>query len=301
MDTERDVTRIVRSWLRTDEHESAGRVLDDVLGRLDTTPQRRSRWPARRITDMNTYAKLAIAAAAVLVVAVVGFNLLPASGGVGGAPAATPLPTLAPTPTPAPTATPAPTPVAFAFPPDGPLAIGRHDFTINSVPFSLELKADDWLSNGSFGIDKGVPGQLTGDGAGFIFWADPPTGVFSDPCANTVSPPAGSLADLAADVASIPGTDIVEPPTDVIVGGYPAKHIVITIREDIGCPANTFYLWYGTEPGNARYASEVGSTIRVWAIDVDGKIVWIDGETYNGAGPKPGREIQQVIDSIQFE
>jgi len=29
--------------------------------------------------------------------------------------------------------------------------------------------------------------------------------------------------------------------------------------------------------------------------------VWIDGETYNGAGSKPGREIQQVIDSIQFE
>ena len=67
MQSDRDVPRIVRSWLRTDEHESADRVLDNVLALLDTTPQRRSRWPARRVTDMNTYTKLAIAAAAVVV------------------------------------------------------------------------------------------------------------------------------------------------------------------------------------------------------------------------------------------
>ena len=30
MTTDRDMTRIVRSWLRTDEHESADRVLDGV-------------------------------------------------------------------------------------------------------------------------------------------------------------------------------------------------------------------------------------------------------------------------------
>ena len=40
---------------------------------------------------MNTYAKFALAAAAVLVVAVVGYNFLPGRGGVGG-PTATPSP-----------------------------------------------------------------------------------------------------------------------------------------------------------------------------------------------------------------
>ena len=91
MSTERDMTRVVRSWLRTDEHESADRVLDTVLDLLDATPQRRSWWPARRIADMNTYAKILIAAAAIVVVAVVGLDLLPANGGVGGA--ASPSPT----------------------------------------------------------------------------------------------------------------------------------------------------------------------------------------------------------------
>ena len=50
MSTDRDTTRIVRSWLQTDEYESADHVLDAVLDRLDTTPQRRSTWwPARRL------------------------------------------------------------------------------------------------------------------------------------------------------------------------------------------------------------------------------------------------------------
>ena len=44
---------------------------------------------------MNTYAKLIVAAAAVLLVAVVGFQFLPVSGGVGGQP------TVAPSPSPA--------------------------------------------------------------------------------------------------------------------------------------------------------------------------------------------------------
>ena len=41
---------------------------------------------------MNTYAKLIIAAAAVLVVAFAGFQLLPRSGGVGGEPTTAPSP-----------------------------------------------------------------------------------------------------------------------------------------------------------------------------------------------------------------
>ena len=95
MSQERDVTRLVRSWIREDKHESADRILGVVLDRLDTTPQRRSRWPAWRSNSMNTYAKLIAAAAAVLVVAVVGYQFLPGSGGVGGQP------TVAPSPSPA--------------------------------------------------------------------------------------------------------------------------------------------------------------------------------------------------------
>jgi hypothetical protein len=96
MTTERDPgTRIVLSWLREETHENAERVLLRALDEVDTTPQRRSWWPAWRTNRMNTYAKLIAAAAAVLVVAAVGYQFLPRSGGIGGQP------TIAPSPSPA--------------------------------------------------------------------------------------------------------------------------------------------------------------------------------------------------------
>ena len=81
MSTDRDTTRIVRSWLRTGEHESADRVLDAVLDQIDTTPQRDATWwPARRFPHMNNAAKLALTAAAVVLVALVGIRYLAPEG-----------------------------------------------------------------------------------------------------------------------------------------------------------------------------------------------------------------------------
>jgi hypothetical protein len=92
MTLERDPrTHIVLSWLREDAHENAERMLLRALDEVDTTPQRRSSGPARRSDRMNTYAKLIAAAAAVLVVAVVGYQFLPERSGVG-APTTTPSP-----------------------------------------------------------------------------------------------------------------------------------------------------------------------------------------------------------------
>lgn len=91
MNTGHDVNRVVRSWLREDDHESADRILGTVLDRLDTTPQRRFWWPARRDSRMHKLALAAAATAAALLVAVAGYNLLPRLGTVG--PGASPSPT----------------------------------------------------------------------------------------------------------------------------------------------------------------------------------------------------------------
>ena len=89
MSTDRDTTRIVRSWLRADEHESADHVLDAVLDRIDTTPQRRvTWWPARRFSHMNNTAKLALVAAVFVVAALLGYNYFIAPN--VGAPVPTP-------------------------------------------------------------------------------------------------------------------------------------------------------------------------------------------------------------------
>ena len=91
MTTDRDPrTRVVLSWLREETHENAERVLLRALDEVDTTPQRRSWWPAWRTNRMNSFTKLIAAAAAVLAVAVIGYTTLPGIGIVG--PGATPPP-----------------------------------------------------------------------------------------------------------------------------------------------------------------------------------------------------------------
>jgi hypothetical protein len=112
--SDRNVDRVIRSWLHEDRHEDISRVAGAVLDLLDTTPQRRSPWwPARRIPFMNKPVSLGLGAAAVVAALVIGAQVLgpPAPGDVGGRPSASP------SLTPAPTATTEPSPSPISAPP----------------------------------------------------------------------------------------------------------------------------------------------------------------------------------------
>ena len=295
MSAERDMTRIVRSWLRVDEHESADRVLDNVFALLDATPQRPAWWPARRIADMNTFAKFAMAAAAVLVVALVGYNLLPSDPGIGGTASVPPSPS--PSPSAAESLSPSPSPSELAFFPSGPISPGRHAMVRSGKSFSVDMPGSGWFSNGDYRI-------YTGSGqAAFIFWTDAPTNIYADPCTKEpVDPPVGDTpAELAAAISSIPGTELVGGPSDVTIGGHPAKLVSIRIRDDIACAPGEFFLWYAQEPANGRWPDALGDTINVWIIDVDGTNVWIDGSAGRSTAPTLQGEMRQIVDSIQFE
>ena len=295
MSANHDISRVVRSWIREDEHDSADHILQVVLSRLDATPQRRSWWPAWRSQQMNRLATVAVAAAAVLVVAVVAYQFLPTTS-VGP-----------PGPSPTPDVTAAPCQVPSPFPAFGPLASGVHCATIEGVPLSFRVQGSDWsrVQGLGYSIQKGEYGPP--DGLAIIFWPNAPDNVYSDPCAQTPlsPPPSGTAADLAAAVAAIPGTELVSGPASVDVGGHPAQHVVVRVQQDIGCDPEDAALWYddsaGGATGNWRWAVAVGATIQVWIIDVDGTLVWIDAESFDGAGPEVATDIQAVIDSIEFE
>jgi hypothetical protein len=301
MTDSRNPDRLIRAFLAEGIEELPDRVYDSVRDQLHHNRQRVVIGPWRTPLMTNTI-RIAVAAAAVLVVAFIGLQFF---GGTNlGGPAPSPSQSVSPSlePTPSPSATP-----AAAFPAPGVMAVGRHSMTLAGVPLSIELKATGWRSNGNWGVDKGNFRSGTPDAAGFIFWPESAAdNVYADPCTETaLDPPAGkSAAELAAAVSSVAGTDLVSGPSAVTVGGYPAQHVVIGIPEDIGCAPDKFYLWYDADDPTGelgRYATALSSTIYVWIIDVDGTIVWIDGETYAASSATAAQEVQQIVDSIQFE
>jgi hypothetical protein len=81
--TDRDVERIVRSWIDEGVTELPDRVLDLVLDQIPATPQRHASWLARRFPPVNNYARLGLVAAAVLAVVIVGIGLFGRSTQVG--------------------------------------------------------------------------------------------------------------------------------------------------------------------------------------------------------------------------
>ena len=137
MTTEHDPrTRIVLSWLREEAYENPERMLLRALDEVDATPQRRS-WPAWRSNRMNTFTKFIAAAAAVLLVAVVGYQFLPRSGGVGGEP------TIAPSPSPS--------------------LLARGNFTAHGIAAELDATGSGADVAGTMSLSESGKGSATVD------------------------------------------------------------------------------------------------------------------------------------------
>lgn len=308
MSTDRDTTRIVRSWLRTDENESADRVLDTVLDRLDTTPQRRvTRWPARRLPEMNTTAKLALGAAAVVVVALLGINfLLPGGPSIGGP---EPTPTATPEPTPSPEASAAAPSVA----PEGLLPEGPHVLTdggttggLPTLPITVTIPAPDWYGEpgGGFIVKNDAEAP---DGAGMIvFFGE--LYVYGDPCEwSTTRPdtPATTVDELVAALSAQASRDASEP-VDVTVDGYAGKGITLHVPEDAvfsECDRGLFGSWGvpSADVSPYRYHQDPGQIDEIWVVDVNGQPAIIDWNYYEGTPQTVVDELRAIVESISFE
>lgn len=105
MNDRSDIDRVLGHWFEDGPAVMPERVADVVARRISQRPQRRSLRLLWRF-PMSPAMKYGLAAAAVLIVALVGYNLLPRGTSVGGPPAtATPAPTLTP-PSPSPSLAP---------------------------------------------------------------------------------------------------------------------------------------------------------------------------------------------------
>lgn len=322
MTSSRDTDRFIRDFLEEGLTELPDRVYDAVRSDIDRASQRVviDPWKAR---DMTTFARVAIAAAAVVTVAIVGISLAPARDVASGASVLPPTTfSSEPQPTSSPSA--ADVPRRAARYPTGWVTIGPHAVTVDGIPLSFtvgsgwegheqyNMPASGWEGHEHY-LSKSTEGSQ--DAEAIIFWATFPGGWTSPskhngtyvPCIDLLGQPEGrSVADLAAAVSTVAGTDVVSGPSDVLVGGRPAKYVKFLVTysvvdNDLVCGPGFFYSWEANNRGAFWSSTIPGDTIRVWIVDVADTILFIEAETNWNAGTEVEREIQQIVDSIQFK
>jgi hypothetical protein len=310
MSTDRDVNRIVRSWLEEGVSALPDRVLDTVLAQLPATPQRRAWWPARRLREMNNALKLALAAAAVVVVTLVGINVLPGSGGVGGRePSPTPNPTSNPTQTPSPSTT---SSVNFtgSFAPGTTYTI---DETDSGARLTFAVPATGWSAFDPVFVGKNVAGG--GDVFDLQFGPHLVDNVYTGGChwlGTALVPRVGPTVDDLATALNAQAGPGASPPTAVTVGGHPGKKVELSIPADLDvttCDSDgdfpIFGRWYTDAPdstyGAAPWTYGDGQHNTVYIVDVDGTRQVINTMYLPGTSAADRAELDQIVASIRFE
>jgi hypothetical protein len=300
--SDRDVNRAIRSWLHEDRHEDASRIAGAVLDQIETTPQRRGTWwPARRFSDMNKFVSIGLGAAAVVVVAVLGVQLLGApSPGAGVAP------TASPSATPSPTAVPSvASPSASA---DLSLAVGSSFVFIDEggVRGTVTVPAPGWTGEGGI-MMKDESGADPPDGAGLItFLGD--LYVYGDPCEwSTTRPdsPATTVDELVVALSAQVSRDA-SAPVDVTVGGYAGQSITLHVPDDAvfsECDEGTFGSWgmAGSDQSPFRFHQGPGQIDELWILDVDGVLTVIDTAYYADTPIEHVDEMRAIVESATFE
>jgi hypothetical protein len=294
MTADRDITRIVRSWLRTDEHDSADRVLQVVLARLDSTPQRRSWWPARRSNQMNNVMRIAVAAVAVIAVAVAGYNLIRGPGGVGG-PRPSSTPTVSPAPTPAPTSAP-------ALLNDQP-SLGARYLVGSGLQNQVTVAAPaDWSASGDW-VVIGPKGNGAPDGMAIrIYYVGPDETIYKNPTSlaeGVVDPLGPTAAELAAAIVGAPAWHATGP-TNATIGGRRALHVQFSVPTTAGLGPDGRFDMFGKLGEVQEWGFVLGQEFDVYMLDVAGERIVIDAFHYAGTSASDLAAQQAVLDSIQI-
>jgi hypothetical protein len=270
------------------------RALPSFLG-----PQRHSWWPARRFPHVNN-ARLAIAAAAVVVVAVVGYNLLPRFGGFGGQP----------TPLPSPTSTPGASGRPAAIPNQSDIPPGTYRVnSFTNMPLTVALPAG-WghdVRDANF-ISKGD--VFESNGVALATWQV--TNVYDDSCHWLGTPGGEGHTAVHADVPQSIVAALTEQtghqtsqPTSVSLGGQSATRMEFSLDAafDVAtCDDAIARLWPdpGPDPslGLRLYP---GQTTTIYVVDHGDRATLVIGIRKDDSLPGDVAELDKVLASVEFK
>jgi hypothetical protein len=290
MTAPRDPDVLIRAFLDEGQTDLPDRAFDAVRSDIHETRQRVVIGPWRE-PNMSIFARVAIAAVAVLAVGLAWVNFGPAPG-IG----------TAPTPTPSPTATPSPR----SLPSDGLIEPGTYWLSPLGVPtgttvprMAVTLPAG-WTAG--MAVSKDYDESDAGAGLALVAWQI--NGTYVDPCIDhtVVTPtPAPGIDALVDALSHQPGTTA-GPPTATTVDGYSGKFVEVTVTADITkCTGDgPFWLWASAD-GDRRYVQGTNETNRIYVLDVDGRRFTFNARIPARTTAADRAELETIIASIVIE
>lgn len=305
MTTDRKLNRALDLWLAEGHDEVNDHVLDLVEGRIRRERQRPA-WLLRRSPIMNRNLAYGVAAAAALVVAVVGWNLLPRQSGPGGPGS--------PVPSPSAASTAAPTAAATAVPLlDGTLSAAVYRIPLDFIDSGLSVAAavpSGWVGH----PDVIALTSSGGENNGILLTFMEVDGLFSDPCQwdldGTGSPAqAGdvtvgpTVADL---VAALQANDSYpsSTPSPVSFGTFqgqeielqlPGGDVIQACDQREGQSVGDYFVFPG-----GFYAQSANSRWHLYIVDVDGSRVVTLVSIAEGTPAADITAAEAIVQSFEF-
>jgi hypothetical protein len=300
MITERETLQRIGVWMEEGRTSLPDHVLDAVLLDLPKKPQRRPWRPARGFPHKSAYAKVAIAAAAVVVIAIVGFNVFrpPDSNDVGNA---TPSP--APSVSPTPAASPSPataTPTANVLIEPGPYRWTAPGGTATVVLPDGWVESGDGIAKPSGGTEILLTPHLSGSGSEVAR-------VFSDACVTDTG-----IAPNSNSVAIGPtGDDLVQAledqiGTDATITSF-AGGTRVSLTEAAGLDRSLcsegrdgwLKIWLD-RAGDQYFRLQVGFHGEASIFERDGKRFVLSAQIGDGAREADVAELRAIIETFAF-
>jgi hypothetical protein len=307
-----DIERTLESWMRDDAMTMPDRIVDVVARRIAIQPQQRS-WPFRRRTNV-TPIKLVAALAAVMVVAVVGYTLLPRQPSSGGDPS----PSTVSTPSIVPTASPSASEAVVDVREEA-LPAGRYRFRPFADDPTFAIVAT--IPAGWGGVPPwavtGPNGTEAPSGIAVAFLA--PDGLFGDPCRWDVDGTGaeGQPGDIevgpkAIDlVTALRANDsyVSNTPTPVTLGTLSGYEMEIELPVDVEIETcdqvsgdseaiGRYFVFSGESAG--LFAQGNGNRWRLFIVEDGDRRVVIAGPYYATTPQADQEAFRGIIESLEF-
>jgi hypothetical protein len=192
------------------------------------------------------------------------------------------------------------------------LPAGRHlllERTDSDVPVTVTIAASGWDGEPNGGVlcwrDPADPCAGPPDGAGIIAFEGREYYVYGEACQWSTTRPdtPATTVDELIDALANQGSREESAPEDITVDGYHGKRIVLRMHDvDIdACDEGRFALFGLPGDDPARYSQGLGQIEEVWAVDVDGLTVVLDGTYYTATPQNAVDELRAILSSATFE